>query len=146
MSEARRVFFWPGKMARNRGFTGQNGEIHGFYQGKLWFNHVEPRKMWVLHTLKYEGSRMGTPPGGKFWGSNMGCRYHCRTLTSPHCRTLEVLVPRVVFFWYCNLLFLATLDFYGSCGSSYLESGAHRFGHCPRCPELLSLENVPFWE
>ena len=28
----------------------------------------------------------------------MGTRYDCRTLTSPHCRTLEVLVPRVVFF------------------------------------------------
>ena len=28
----------------------------------------------------------------------MGTRYDCRTLTSPQCRTLEVLVPRVVFF------------------------------------------------
>ena len=28
--------------------------IHGFYQGKLWFNHVEPRKMWVLHGI-YQG-------------------------------------------------------------------------------------------
>ena len=38
------------------------------------------------------------PPGGKFEGSRMGTRYDCRTLTSPQCRTLEVLVPRVVFF------------------------------------------------
>ena len=54
----------------------------------------------------------------------MGTRYDCRTLTSPHCRTLEVLVPRVVFFdvVICCFRFPTTSDIYGSCGSSYLES------------------------
>ena len=77
-----------------------------------------------LNTLKYEVSRMGTPLGVNSgvltWVAEMIVE-PCPP-PPPHCRTLEVLVPGAEIFWYCNLLFPTTLDFYGSCGSSYLEN------------------------
>ena len=99
--------------------------------------------MLYLDTLYYEVSRI-PPPRGKFQGSRMVLRFNSRTLTPPHCRTLEVWVFGVVFFM-SKFATSPTSDIHGSCGSRHLESLVPIVsGHCPKCPEFWSLESVPF--